>query len=60
MNEVLGHIYAHIGQTGSGEPPEYGEMNMMKLPSRHRIRNSNSGGLRPSTLPIGRGGSPQY
>ena len=27
-------------------------MNGMKMPSRHRIRNSSSGGLRPSTLPF--------
>ena len=26
---------------------------------RHRIRNSSYGGLRPSTLPLGHGGSPQ-
>ena len=32
----------------------------MTLPSRHRIRNSSPGGLRPSTLPLGHGGSPQY
>ena len=32
----------------------------MTLSSRHRIRNSSSGGLRPSTLPLGHGGSPQY
>ena len=30
------------------EPPEDGEMNEMTLPSRHRIRNSSPGGLRPS------------
>ena len=30
------------------------------LSSRHRIRNSSPGGLRPSTLPLGHGGSPQY
>ena len=30
----------------------------MTLPSRQRIRNSSSGGLRPSTLPLGHGGSP--
>ena len=29
----------------------------MTLPSRHRIRNSNPDGLRPSTLPLGHGGS---
>ena len=32
----------------------------MTLPSRHGIRNSNPGGLRSSTLPLGQGGSPQY
>ena len=32
----------------------------MTLPSRHRILNSIPGGLRPSTLPLGHGGSPQY
>ena len=32
----------------------------MTLSSRHRFRNSNPGGLRPSTLPLGHGGSPQY
>ena len=32
----------------------------MTLPSRHRIRNSCHDGLRPSTLPLGHGGSPQY
>ena len=32
----------------------------MTLSSRHRIRNSSPGGLRPGTLPLGHGGSPQY
>ena len=32
----------------------------MTLSSRHRIRNLSPGGLRPSTLPLGHGGSPQY
>ena len=32
----------------------------MTLSSRHMIRNSSPGGLRPSTLPLGHGGSPQY
>ena len=32
----------------------------MTLSSRHRIRNSSPDGLRPSTLPLGHGGSPQY
>ena len=31
----------------------------MTLSSRHRIRNSSPGGLRPSTLPLGHGGSPE-
>ena len=35
-------------------------MNEMTLHSRHRIQNSSPGGLRPSTLPLGHGGSPQY
>ena len=34
-------------------------MSDMTLSSRHRIRNSNPGGLRLSTLPLGHGGSPQ-
>ena len=29
----------------------------MTLSSRHKIRNSSPGGLRPSTLPLGHGGS---
>ena len=40
--------------------PEDGDMNEMTLPSRHRIRNSNPGGLMPSTLPLGHGGSPEH
>ena len=32
----------------------------MTLSSRHRIRNSSPDGLRPRTLPLGHGGSPQY
>ena len=46
--------------TGPGEPPGDGEMIEMTLSSRHRIRNSSPGGLRPSTLPLGHGSSPQY
>ena len=60
MNRALGHLCAHIGQTGPGEPPEDGEMIELTLSSRHRIRNSSPGGLRPSTLPLGHGGYPQY
>ena len=56
MNRALGHFCAHIVQIGPGEPPEDGEMT---LPSRHRIRNSSPGGLRPITLPLGHGGSTQ-
>ena len=53
MNRALGHYCAHTGETGPGEPPEDGEMSEMTLPSRHRTRNSNPGGLRPSTLHLG-------
>ena len=52
MNRALGHLCAHIGQTGPGEPPEDGEMIEMTLSPRHRIRNLSPGGLRPSTLPL--------
>ena len=57
MNRALGHLCAHIGYI---EPPEDGEMIEMTLSSRQRIRNSSPGGLRPSTPPLGHGGSPQY
>ena len=60
MNRALGHLCAHIGWTGPGKPPEDGEMIEMTLFSRHRIRNLSPGGLRPSTLPLGHWGSPQY
>ena len=56
MNRALGHLCAHIGWTGPGGTPEDGEMIEMTLSSRHRIRNSSSGGLRP--LSLGHGGSP--
>ena len=49
-----------VMKTRPGEPPEDGEMIEMTLSSRHRIRNSSPGGLRPSTLPLGHGGSSQY
>ena len=39
MIGVLCHLC--VGQTGSGEPPENGEMNEMTLPSRHKIRHSS-------------------
>ena len=46
---------------GAGESPEDGEMRKMTLPCRHRTQYySNPGGPRPSTLPLGHGGSPQY
>ena len=35
-------------------------MNKMTLPSRHRVRNSSPGVLRPSTLPRDHRGYPQY
>ena len=57
MNRALDHFWAKIGPR---EPTEDVEMSEMTLPSRHRIRNSSPGGLRPSTLPFGHGGSPQY
>ena len=60
MNRALGHLCPHIGKTGPGKPPEGGEMNEMTLSSRHRIRNSSPGGLRPSTLPLGHVGSPEF
>ena len=56
----LGHFCAHTGYIGPGEPPEDGKMSKITLPSKHMIRKSNLGGLRPSTLPLGQGGSPQY
>ena len=49
MNGGLGHLSAHIGYNGPGEPSECGEMNEMTLPYRHRIRNLSPGGLRRST-----------
>ena len=60
INRALGHICAHTGQIGPREAPEDVVMSEMTLPSRHRSRNSNPGGLRPSTLPLGHGSSPQY
>ena len=42
MNEVLGHLCAHVGLTGREEPPEDGEMNEMTLPSSAILHiNSN-------------------
>ena len=38
-------------------PSANDEMNKITLPSRHRIRNSSLGGLRPSTLHLSHGGS---
>ena len=51
------NCYIFVTPGGPGEPPEDGEMNEMTLSSRHRIRNSSPGGLRPSTLPLGHVGS---
>ena len=42
------------------KPPEDGEVSEMTLPFRYRIRNSNPGGLRPSTLPLSHKDSSQY
>ena len=39
------------------EPLEDGEMTP---PSGHSFRNSNSGGLRPRTQPLGHRGTPEY
>ena len=47
-------------KTGPGEPPADGEMIEMTPPSRFWIQNLIPGGLRPSTLPFGHVGSPQY
>ena len=60
MDQALGQFCAHTGKIGPGEPHEDDGMSEKTLPSRHRIRNSNPGGLKPSTLPLGHGGSPQY
>ena len=57
INRALGHFCAHTGQIEPGQPPEDGEMSETSLSSRHRIRNSNPGGL---GLPLGHGGSTQY
>ena len=35
-------------------------MNQVTLSSRHKIWDSNPGGLKPMTLPLGHGGSTQY
>ena len=59
MNGASGHFCAHVGETGPGEPSEDGEMPEMTPPSRHRIRNSSQGGLRPSMLHLGHEDSPQ-
>ena len=37
MNGFLGQCYAYIGSTGPGEPPEDGEINVITMPSRHKI-----------------------
>ena len=48
------HLRWHTGSRycGGGQRCRYS--------CRHRIRNLSPGGLRPSTLPLGHGGSPQY
>ena len=58
LNWVLGHLRAHKAKLGqTREATADGEMNEMTLPSRHRIRNSIPGGLKPSRLPLGHRGS---
>ena len=57
MNRALGHLCAKLGPENLLRMVRGIEMT---LSSRHRIRNSRPGGLRPSTLPVGHGGSPQY
>ena len=53
INEALGHLRTYIRAEAREEPPEDGEMNQ-------RFQNSSHDGLRPSTLPLGHGGAPQY
>ena len=48
MNESLGHLQAKLGRRTS-----WGEMYQTASLSRHRIRNSSLGALRPSTLLYG-------
>ena len=66
MNEWMNYLYEYTGYFFGGgggrvgQPPDDGEMNEMTLPSRHRIRNSNRGCLRPNTLPLVHGGSTHY
>ena len=53
MNEwALRPRFAHIGQTGPGEPPEDGAMNEMTLPFSHRIRTleKSTGNITPVAL----------
>ena len=38
----------------------YYRLNWVRRTTRHRIQNSNPGGLRPSSLLLGHGSSPQY
>ena len=60
MNQALNHFWSHTGWIRPREPPENGERSEMTLPSRRKNRDSNPRGLRPSTLPLGHGGSPQF
>ena len=54
----LGHICIHTGSTAQGQHPEDGEIiSQRTLPYTPRIRTSSPGGLRQSTLPVGRRGS---
>ena len=60
LNGVLRHLCALIGVLGQENLLRMVVVNEVTLPSRHRIWNSSPDGLRPSTLPLGYGGSPQY
>ena len=57
MIGILRHLCAHIGYVRPEDRPQDGDLT---LPSRHRIRNLRPGGLRPSMLRLGHGGSLQY
>ena len=50
----------HMGEAGTGEPPDDGEMNEMTIPAGHRIQNSRHSDPRQSTLLLGRGCFSQY
>ena len=51
MNGILDNLWDKLGQ--EKEATEDDKLNERTLPSRHRIRNSSLGGLRPSTVKKG-------